>query len=243
MKALNHFKHVELRDGETIDSFLDGRVRLIQSSSGYRFSIDAVFLAEFATARKDDMVVELGTGCGVILLLLLTREEIKHAIGIEIQKELASQAIRNASLNNFSHKMSVIIADLRSCPLMPGCADLVICNPPYRKSRSGRINLDKQRAIARHEIMATLEEVLRAARSILRPKGRVAIVYPAERLAHVISHLRKFQLEPKRLRIQYPDLGAEAKLVLIEAILGGRPGLRIEPPLLGQGEYSIVPHG
>ncbi|HDM09852.1 MAG: methyltransferase domain-containing protein [Deltaproteobacteria bacterium] len=243
MKPLNHSRNIELRDGEIIDSFMDGQVRLIQSKSGYRFSIDAVFLAEFATVKKDDVIVELGTGCGIILLLLLTKEEIKHAIGIEIQEELASQAIRNAMLNQLSNRMSVIMADLRSCPLMPRCADLVICNPPYRKPKSGRLNPDMQKAIARHEIMACLQDVLRTTRSILRPKGRLAIVYPAERLAHVISQLRKFQLEPKRIRIQYPALEAEAKLVLVEAVLGGRPGLNIEAPLVGQGDYSIIPHG
>ncbi|RLB86647.1 MAG: methyltransferase, partial [Deltaproteobacteria bacterium] len=233
MKQLKHFDKVQVRNGESIDSFLDGRLRLIQSKSGYRFSIDAVFLAEFATVKKGDVIVELGTGCGVILMILSTREEISHAIGIEIQEELASQAIRNAMLNNFTARVSIVRADLRSCPLMPGCADLVICNPPYRKPRSGRLNPDLQKAIARHEIMASLQDIIRAARSLLKVKGRFTIIYPAERLAHVISQLRKFQLEPKRIRIQYPTLKSNAKLVLIEAILGGRPGLHIEPPLMG----------
>ncbi len=239
MNLSNHIEGTFLKPGEALDTFLDGNLRLIQCISGYRFSIDAIFLAEFVGVKKNDVVVELGTGCGIVLLMLLIRSDLSRAIGVEVQEDLANQALRNALLNGFQDKMSVVVGDMRDCPFLPRCADLVLCNPPYRKAKSGRINPERQKAIARHEIMASLQDVLRAARHILRPKGRFALVYPAERLAHVISQMRKFQLEPKRVQVQYPSLKSRAKLVLIEGVLGGRPGLHIEPPILGQGQYSI----
>jgi len=239
MRPSTPFHDAELKEGESVDLFLDGRLRLIQSKRGYRFSIDAVFLAQFVSLKENEVVVELGTGCGIILLMLLSRVPLRQAIGIEVQEELASQAMRNARLNRFQDRMSVLTADLKACPLREGCANLVVSNPPYRRPRSGRINPDPQRAIARHEILASLGDVLKTARYLLRPKGRVAVVYPAERLVDVISQMRRLQLEPKRIQVHYPTVQAGGKLVLVEAILGGRPGVEIEPPLIGQGDFSI----
>ncbi len=239
MKFSKHTEDLRLKPGEAIDPFLDGKLLIIQSISGYRFSIDSIFLADFVKVKKDDVVVELGTGCGIVLLMLIMKSHLCKAIGLEIQEDLASQALRNSTLNKAEGKMSVVVGDLRACPITAGCADLVVCNPPYRKAKSGRINPERQKAIARHEIMASLQDVLKAARYILKPKGRVALVYSAEQLAHVISQMRKYQLEPKRIQIQYPSLESGAKLVLLEGILGGRPGLYIEPPIIGQGRYSI----
>lgn len=224
---------------ECEDAFLDGRLRLIQSRDGYRFSIDAVFLSMFVSVRPGDRVVDLGTGCGVIPLILLLETPIGRVVGLEIQRELASQAARNALLNRLGDRMDVLIGDILHPPLAKACADVVICNPPYRKRLSGRINPDPRRAIARHEILASMEDILLAAQRLLRKKGRFAFVYPSARLAEVFGRLRRFDLEPKRLQINYPDLESGARLALIEAVLGARPGLEILPPLLGQGDFSI----
>jgi len=223
-----------------MDAFMDGRLRLIQSKSGYRFSIDAVFLAEFVSTKPGDTVVDLGTGCGIILLLLLLTRRIRYAVGLEIQPDLADQARRNALLNGLDGKMGVIIGDIRHPPLARRKADVVVCNPPYRQKASGRINPDPQRAIARHEIMASLDDILGAARTLLRARGRLAIIYPAERLTDLMVRMRGFDLEPKTLRIVYPALESEAKLVLIEASRGGRIGVKVLPPLMDQGDYSIT---
>ena len=239
MKFSRHTEGLALKPGETIDAFLDGKLHIIQSISGYRFSIDSVFLADFVMVKKDDVVVELGTGCGIVLLMLIMKSSLSKAIGLEVQEELASQALRNCALNRAEGKMYVVVGDLRACPIAAGCADLVVCNPPYRKAKSGRINPERQKAIARHEIMASLEDVLKAARQVLKPKGRIALIYTAEQLAHVIAQMRKYQLEPKRIQVQYPSLQSRAKLILVEGVLGGRPGLHIEPPIVGQGQYSI----
>jgi len=230
---------VQLRSDEGIDFFMDGRLKLIQSKNGYRFSIDAVFLSEFVTIRPGDVVIDLGTGCGIIPLILLVTKPLGYAFGLEIQKELADQAARNAVLNGFGDRMKIILGDVKHSSIKKKSADVVICNPPYRKVNSGRINPDMRRAIARHELLASVDDILSAASGILRKKGRVAMIYPAERLVDVLARMRRFSLEPKRVQINYPDLKSGAKLVLIEASLGGKPGLDILPPLIGQGNFSV----
>jgi len=217
---------------------MGGRLRLIQSKRGYRFSIDAILLSEFVTIKEGDTVVDLGIGCGIIPLVLLLTKPVGYALGLEIQRELALQTSRNSILNGFSGKMGVIIGDIRNPPLAPSSAEVVVCNPPYRKRASGRINPDQQRAIARHEILASLDDILKGARHILRDRGRIAMIYPAERLADLMAKMRAHGLEPKRARIVYPGMESDAKLVLIEASLGGREGMRILPPLMEQGEYT-----
>lgn len=231
---------MKLRPGESISDFMDGRLKLIQPDTGYRFSIDAILLSEFVSTRRGDIVVDLGTGCGIIPLVLLLTRSIDYALGLEIQAELAEQAARNAVLNGFDHKMGVIIGDIKHPPLSPSSADVVICNPPYRRKESGRVNPDPQRAIARHEILTSLSDILDAARRILRVKGRLSMIYPATRLVDIFVRMRGYNLEPKRLRIVYPDLESEVKLVLIEACLGGREGLKILPPLLDPNNSSII---
>jgi len=227
-----------VRPGERIDCFMDGRLKLIQSKDGYRFSIDAILLAEFVTIRQGDVVVDLGTGCGVIPLILLLTKYVGYAFGLEIQEELAGQAARNVLLNGFDDKMRVVLGDIKNPPIAEESADVVICNPPYRQIKSGRINPDPRRAIARHEIMVSIDDILRAARSVLRKKGRLAVIYSSVRLADILARMRRFNLEPKKIQIIYPDLNSGAKLVLVEAILGGRPGLKISPPIVGQGNWE-----
>ena len=227
-----------VRPGERIDCFMDGRLKLIQSKDGYRFSIDAILLAEFVTIKQGDVVIDLGTGCGVIPLILLLTKYVGYAFGLEIQEELAGQAARNVLLNGFDDKMRVVLGDIKNPPIAEESADVVICNPPYRQVKSGRINPDPRRAIARHEIMANLDDILRAARSVLRKKGRLALIYSSVRLADILVRMRRFNLEPKKIQIIYPDLNSGAMLVLVEAILGGRPGLKISPPIVGQGNWE-----
>jgi tRNA1Val (adenine37-N6)-methyltransferase len=230
---------LEIRPDECLDQFLEGRLKLIQSRSGYRFSIDAVLLSEFVTVRPEDVVVDMGTGCGIILLIVLLTKPAGHAFGLEIQEALASQARRNAVLNGFGDKIGIILGDIRNPPMKKKSADVVICNPPYRKAESGRINPDQRKAIARHEILASMDDILRAAGNLLRKKGRLAMIYPSVRLVDILLRMRRFDLEPKKVRIIYPGLQSAAGLVLIEAVLDGKPGLEISPPLIGQGNFSI----
>jgi tRNA1Val (adenine37-N6)-methyltransferase len=234
------YPEVEPGPDESLDDFLDGRLKLIQFRTGYRFSIDAVLLAQFVSIKRNDVVVDLGTGCGIIPMLLLLTEPVEHVFALEIQPELAGQAVRNARLNGFEHEVEIILGDLKHPPLAPSSADVVICNPPYRPKDSGRINPDPQKAIARHEVLSSLNDILDAAAKTLRVKGRFAMIYPAARLADLLIKMRGFNLEPKRLRVVYPSMRSDAKLALIEASLGGQAGLKILPPLLNQGDFSII---
>jgi tRNA1Val (adenine37-N6)-methyltransferase len=231
---------VKLRPDEILDEFLDGRLRLIQSARGYRFSIDAVLLSQFVTIKPRDVVVDLGAGCGIISLILLLEKPVGYVIALEIQKHLVDQAVRNAALNGFMDRMGVLLGDLRQVPLGRSIADVVVCNPPYRRPGSGRVNPDFERAIARHEIMASLNDILSAANSVLKPKGRVAVIYPAGRLVDLIVRMRAFDFEPKRMQVVYPSMEEESKLVLVEGSRAGKGGVKILPPLIDQGDFSIA---
>jgi len=210
-----------------------------QSKTGYRFSIDAILLSQFVTIKRGDRIVDLGTGCGIIPLILLLTRPVGYTMGLEIQEDLANQAARNTVLNGYENRMGVILGDIKHPPFAPSSADVVTCNPPYRPKNSGRINPDLQRAIARHEMLASLDDILNAASRTLRPKGRLAMIYSAVRLVEVLVRMRGFNLEPKRIRIVYPGMESEAKLALVEASLGGKKGLKVLPPLFDQGEFSI----
>ncbi len=236
---LSKSPNIKLLSDESIDEFMGGRLKLIQSKTGYRFSIDAILLSQFVTIKQGDRVVDLGTGCGIIPLILLLTKPVGYTFGLEIQWDLADQAARNTVLNGYERKMGVILGDIKNPPFAPSSADVVTCNPPYRPKNSGRINPDLQRAIARHEMLASLDDILTATSRILRAKGRLAMIYPAVRMVELLVRMKGFNLEPKRLRIVYPGMKSEAKLALIEATLGGRKGLKVLPPLLDQGEFSI----
>lgn len=228
-----------LKEDEEIDAFLDGELRIIQSRHGYRFSVDALLLAEFVSMTPEGVVVDLGAGCGIISLLLAKKGQAGYIVCLELQEELASQAKRNAVLNGLEERVAILQGDLRALPLAPRCADVVVCNPPYRKSRSGRINPDPCKAIARHEIAMTLVDILAAGKTLLRSGGKLALIYPANRLTEVFSRMRSQDLEPKRLQVIFPDSASHAKLAMIEGRLGGKSGLKILPPIFGQGRFSI----
>ena len=230
---------IALRPGESIDAISDGRLRVIQSVHGYRFSADALLLAEFVTIKPGDTVVDLGTGCGIIPLLLLEQKTPSYVYGLEIQRELASQSSRNVALNRYQDRAAVILGDIRQPPFKPSSADVVVCNPPYRKKESGRVNPNPQRAIARHEMLAAIDDILEASRKLLRVPGRLAMIYPAERIVDVFVKMRGFDLEPKRMEIIYPGPQSEGKRALIEAHVMGGKGLKLLPPRFDNGHLTI----
>ena len=218
---------------ETLDALFDGRIKLFQSRTGYRFSIDALLLAHFVAIRSADRVVDLGTGNGVIPLALSHRYPTARVIGVELQPSMVERARRNVRLNALDERIEIVAGDLRDRRQLPdaGSFDLAVCNPPYRKPGSGRISADDERQIARHETSGKLGEFLDAAAFLLRNKGRVGLVYAVERCADVFFAMRQSRLEPKRLRLVHSFRDVEASLVLIESVKGGRPGLTVEPPL------------
>ncbi len=217
----------------TTDTFFNGRVRVNQDRSGYRFSIDAVLLAYYARPRPDDKIIDLGTGCGIIPVILAHRHPGITLYGIEVQKTLAEIATLNAKENRMSDRITIIEKDLKllESQMVSGPVDLVVSNPPYRRVRSGRINSDPQRAVARHEITATLLDVVQAAHRVLRNSGRLVMIFPAERIIDLIFQMRSSSIEPKHLQMVYSEIDMGATLVLIEGRKGGRPGMKVAPPL------------
>ena len=227
----------------TTDAFFDGKLHIKQQASGYRFSLDAVLLAWHASPRADERLLDLGTGCGIIPLILTYRNPDIVAFGIEIQQDLAELAISNVNANRMQNKITVLRQDMRDLKpdMIGGPVGLVVCNPPYRKPNSGRINPDAQRAIARHELKVSLADVLQTVRRMLRTAGRFVTVYTAERIVELFCQMRLEGIEPKFMRSIHSQLDTEAKLILVDGVKGARPGTRLGPPLIiydANGEYS-----
>jgi tRNA1Val (adenine37-N6)-methyltransferase len=220
------------RRGETLDSIFKGRLKIIQPKQGYRFSIDAVLLAGLTAVRPQDRVVDLGTGCGIVPLLLASQQSVKHITGIEIQEPLVSAAKRNVLLNGFEDLISIVQADLRGVEATKagGLMDLVVCNPPYGKLRSGRLNPNSGKAIARHELLVTLADVVQTAAQLLHQKGRFAIIYPARRLANLVLEVIAGGFAPKRLTLIHSNLEGEARLAHLESVKGGGEELQVSKP-------------
>ena len=218
----------------TTDTFFNGRIAVQQNRSGYRFSIDAVLIAHHTKPRPGDTVLDLGTGCGIIPLILVYREPEIKVYGIEVQEKLADIASLNIGQNKMSGNITIFCMDMKKLKydMVSGPVDLVVSNPPYRRAESGRINPDRERAVARHEIKVTLYDVVETASRMLRVSGRFIIVYPAERMTDILTQMRTSGIEPKFLRTIHSERNTEAKLILAEGIKGGRPGIKIGPPLI-----------
>ena len=218
----------------TTDSLFCGRLKIIQKKKGYRFSVDAAILAQYIRLRAADIAVDLGTGCGIIPLILSLKTSPAHIFGIEIQKDLAELASRNVRLNHLESMITIVHGDMKDFKsyLTPGTVDVVFSNPPYRKVLSGRINPEAERAVARHEIKACLLDIVTVAESLLKPSGRFVVIYPAERTVDLVLHMRTSRLEPKRLRFIHPKQCSGAILVVAEGTKHGNPGLSVEPPLV-----------
>jgi tRNA1Val (adenine37-N6)-methyltransferase len=222
---------------ETLNYLPSGNLKILQKKKGYRFSIDSILLAHFVRLGEAHKVVDLGTGSAVIPIILATKVESAEIWGVEIQEELAEMAKRNVVMNHLQSRVHIMKADARSlADRMPSEEfDIVLTNPPYRKMRSGRISLQREKAIARHELEGSLDDMAKIAFRLLKPKGSLYLVYPAVRIADLITCLRGNDLEPKRMRLVHPKMGKGAQLTLVEASKRGGPGVEIHPPLFVHG--------
>ncbi len=218
----------------TLDTLFDGRIMLRQPLSGYRFSVDPILLAHHCGPLCRERVLDMGTGCGVIPLILGYRHKGIKITGVEIQPELAALARENVKANRLTSAVSIMEKDIRSIsfPVETGSFDLVVSNPPFREARAGRIPPNPGRAVARHEISLTLEGLLSASEKALMPGGRFMVVYPALRTADLLLEMRKAGLEPKRLRSVHPRANLPARLILAEGVKGGNSGLNLLTPLV-----------
>lgn len=231
------------QEDETIDELLNGRLKVLQKKKGYRFSLDALLLAHFIRLRRNDSLLDMGTGSGVLALITAMRRPDVRVAGIDIQQDMVAMAQRSAALNALEDRVTFRTGDIRSIrgDFEGESFDAVVVNPPYRKLNSGRINPRGEKALARHELRGTLSDFLEAASYLLKPGGRIFIVYPARRMASLIAGMRAFALEPKRCRIIHSRSDTDGVFVLAEGCKGGGEELEILPPLViytEKGEYT-----
>jgi tRNA1Val (adenine37-N6)-methyltransferase len=219
---------------ETLDALFGGRVRLYQSRTGYRFSLDALLLAYFTRLRPGEKVVDLGTGSGVVPLILAHRYPLASVMGVELQEAMVRRARRNVRLNELQGRIEICQGDVRAIEAVasPASFHAAVCNPPYRKPGSGRVSLDEEKRLARHECAGALGDFIRAASYLLRAKGHLSMIYPAVQAMDLLSAMRQTEIEPKRLRLVHSFVDAAATLILVEGAKGGRAGVDIEAPLI-----------
>lgn len=217
---------------EAIDDLQNG-YRIIQKTNSFRYGVDAVLLADFANIKKDHSVIDLGTGTGIIPILIYARKRLSEITAVEIQRDMAEMAERSIKLNGLEDRIKVLCMDLKDTPELLGKAryDCVVTNPPYVKKECGINNPSETKAIARFEIMCSLEELLKTAKELLKPGGKLYMVHRTDRLADIIFEMRNNGIEPKRIRFVHPSIGKRPNLLLIEGSRGGNKELKFMDPL------------
>lgn len=229
----NPYRDAGLKEGEHLDDLQNG-YWIIQAEKGFRYGIDAVLLSGYAHVKKGDRVLDLGTGTGIIPILLAAKTEGRTFTGLEIQKKSADMARRSVFRNHLEDRVKIVQGDIREAVTIFGAAsfDVVVSNPPYMISHHGLVNPGESTAIARHEILCTFRELAQQASGLLSAGGRFCLVHRPFRLAEIIDVLREVRLEPKRMQLVYPFADKEPNLVLLEAYKNGRPRLQVDKPLI-----------
>ena len=228
---------------ERIDDLMRDGLKLIQNTDIFCFGMDAVLLSTYARAGKKDRVLDMGTGNGIIPVLMQSKNPGSIYSALEIQEGSAQLARRNVELNHLEDRISVVKGDIKEASTIFGEAsfNVVTSNPPYMNENHGLKNPDSHKAIARHEILCTLEDVVREGAKVLKPGGRFNMVHRPQRLTEIIGIMEKYKLQPKRVRFVHPFIEKEANLVLIEGVRGGRPMIKVEPPVIvyeSAGKYT-----
>lgn len=236
-------KECILKDGERFDDLNRNNLKIIQNPGIFCFGMDAVLLTGFAKVSEGDRCIDLGTGNGIIPILLSAKTKGRHFTGLEIQDYSADMASRSVEYNGLSERISIVKGDIREASsLFPlSSFDVVTSNPPYMNDLHGLKNPDEAKAIARHEVLVTLDDVCRVAASLLKPGGSFFMVHRPFRLVEIFESLRKYKLEPKRMQLVYPFSDKEPNMVLIAASRGGKPMITCEKPLIiykSQGVYT-----
>ena len=223
-----------LKSGERIDDLQRNGYRIIQNPERFCFGMDAVLLSSFAKAKSGERVLDLGTGNGIIPILMEAKTKGEKFFGLEIQEESADLARRSVALNGLEEKIEIVTGDMKEAADIFGAASfhVITMNPPYMTDSHGIVNPTDAKAIARHEITCSLEEMICQASKVLKSKGRFYMVHRPFRLAEIMSLMVKYHLEPKRMRLVYPFVDKEPNIVLIEGLKGGNSRITVEPPLI-----------
>ena len=231
----------ELKENERVDDLQRNGYGIIQRTGAFCFGMDAVLLSGFAAVRQGEQALDLGTGTGIIPILLEAKSEGRHFTGLEIQPDMADMARRSVAYNHLESKIEIVTGDIKEAGRLFDLAsfDVVTSNPPYMNDAHGLKNPDLPKAIARHEILCTLEDVVRAAAILLKPGGRFYMVHRPHRLIEIISVMRQYRLEPKRMKFVHPFIDREANMVLIEGVRGGKPMVKLEAPIIVYKEPGV----
>ena len=230
-----------LKDGERLDDLQLCGYEIIQNPERFCFGVDAVLLTDFVKVKPGERVLDLGTGTGVIPILLEAKTQGRHFTGLEIQEESADMARRSVRYNHLSEKVDIVTGDIKEAAEIFKTAsfDVITTNPPYMRGQHGLENMTDARTIARHEVLCTLEDVVREGAGILKPGGHFFMVHRPHRLIEIISTLVKYKLEPKRMKMVHPFVDKDAKMVLIEAVRGGKSMIKVEPPLVVYRDVGV----
>lgn len=235
---------MELKENERIDDLEYKGLKLIQDINGFCFGVDSVLLSDYAkNIKKGAKVIDIGTGTGIVSILLCEKTNLEKIYGIEIQEDVAQMAMRSAKLNHLEQKFEVININIKDVFLKLNKYefDVVVTNPPYKKMDTGVKSADKKQLISRHEVECTLEDVIEKASKLLKDLGEFYMVHRAERLVDIMCLLRKYKLEPKNIRFVHSKAEDKPTLILVRAVKGAKEFLKIDKPLViynKNGEYT-----
>ena len=223
-----------IRPGERLDDLQIGGLELIQNPAGFCFGVDAVFLSDFAKVKPGETVLDMGTGNGIIPILLSAKTKGRKFTGLEIQPETAEMARRSVKYNHLEDRIEIVTGDIREAAdlFRPSFFDVITTNPPYMLAEHGLQNPDGAKAVARHEVLCSLDDILRESMRLLQDKGRFYMVHRPFRLTEILMKMNHYKIEPKRVQFIHPYIDKEPVLVLIEGVRGAKPRVTVEPPII-----------
>lgn len=231
---INNKRPALIRQGERVDDLQIGGLKLIQNPSGFCFGVDAVFLSDFVKVKPGETVLDMGTGNGIIPVLLSAKTRGKKFTGLEIQADTADMARRSVEYNHLEDRIEIVTGDIKEAAeiFKPAFFDVITTNPPYMLAQHGQRNPDNAKAIARHEVLCKLDDILRESMRLLQDKGRFYMVHRPFRLTEIMIKMSYYKIEPKRIQFIHPYIDKEPVLVLIEGVRGARSRVTIEPPIV-----------
>lgn len=231
---------IQLNENERIDDLEIKNMKIIQNKDGFCFGIDSVLLSDFAKEIKDNSrVVDLGTGTGILGILLCAKTNLKEILGIEIQEEVAEMAQRSILLNGLENKFKILNINIKEIKNIENknklnkknSFDYVITNPPYKKINTGKINENEKKLISRHELTASLDDFIETASFLLKDKGSLFMVHRPDRLVDILEKMRIEKIEPKEIKFVYPKINEKPNLILIKGVKNAKPFLKVDKPL------------